>query len=134
MRHALIQYVSVLAVLVVVDAAWLGLVMRRFYADQLGPLLRDPVWWPPAVGFYLVYAGAITILVLAPADRSGSLATAVGLGAVLGLAAYATYDLSNLATLKGFPVAFALVDIAWGTVLTAVAAGAGWWIAGRFAG
>jgi uncharacterized membrane protein len=129
MVHYLIQFGSVLVAFVVIDAVWLGVVMRRFYSDQLGLLMRDQVQWPAAIAFYVLYAICLTVLALAPADRSGSWTTAAVLGAMVGLAAYGTYNLTNLATIRGFPTTLALVDLAWGTVLTAVAATVGWLIA-----
>lgn len=128
----LIQYVSVLVVFLVLDAIWLGLVMRRFYVDQLGPLMRDPVAWPVAVAFYLVYVAGVVVFAVSRADESGHWTSALGYGALLGLVAYGTYDLTNLATIKGFPPAMAFTDLAWGTLLTGVSAAVGWQIARSF--
>jgi uncharacterized membrane protein len=126
MVHHLIQFGAVLIAFVVIDSVWLGLVMRRFYSDQLGSLMRDQVQWPAAIAFYVLFAVCLTVLALAPADRSGSWTTAAFLGAVVGLAGYGTYNLTNLATIRGFPATLALTDLAWGTVLSAVAATVGW--------
>jgi len=95
-----------------IDMVWLGLVARGFYRRQLGGLLAEQVNWPAAVVFYLLYIAGIVVFVTLPAAREGSLARALGLGAFFGLVAYATYDLTNLATLKGWPLGVSLVDIA----------------------
>jgi uncharacterized membrane protein len=130
----IVQYLAALALLVVIDGIWLGVVARGFYKEQLGPLMRDPILWPPAILFYLVYAGGLTILAIGAADRTGAWTTALALGAVVGLVAYGTYDLTNLATMKGFPVTVAVVDILWGTIVSATVAAAAWVIAARFTG
>jgi len=80
---------------------------------------------PVAVVFYLLYTAGLTFFVLVPLAGTPQVARALIVGALFGLIAYATYDLSNLATLRGWPVSIALVDIAWGALLTALAAGAG---------
>ena len=83
---------------------WLGVVARGFYRRQLGGLLADQVNWAAAIVFYLLYIAGIVFFVTLPAARAGSLARALATGAFFGLVAYATYDLTNLATLKGWPV------------------------------
>jgi uncharacterized membrane protein len=101
-----------------IDLIWLGLVARPFYQSQLGPLMRQEVNWVAALVFYGIFVVGIVILAVAPAVREESLLQALGLGAVLGLVSYAAYDLTNLATLQGFPPTVALVDLVWGTILT----------------
>jgi uncharacterized membrane protein len=128
-----VQFAATLVAMVVIDAVWLGVVMRGFYQAQLGPLMREPILWPAAIVFYVLYAAVLTALVTATGARWTGFSGAVMTGALVGLAAYGTYDFTNLATLKGFPVALAAVDLAWGTALTALVAGIGWW-AGRLAG
>lgn len=115
------------------DLTWLGLVARGFYQAQLGHLMRPNVIWPAAIVFYLIYVAAIVILCVAPAVERHSLARAVALGAVFGLAAYAAFDLTSLALLKDFPVKAVVVDLAWGTVLTAAVSAAGFLAADRLA-
>ena len=102
-----------------IDLIWLGVVARSFYRDQIGHLLRAEVNWPAAVAFYLIFVAGIVVLVVWPAVERQSLGRAIGLGALLGLVTYAAYDLTNLATLEGFPLTVAVVDLAWGTVLCA---------------
>jgi uncharacterized membrane protein len=90
--------------------------------------LMGPVNWPAAVIFYLIYILGIVLFAIQPALAADSLQKAVLLGAALGFFAYATYDLTNLATLKDWPVLLVVVDIAWGTFLTGAVAAAGYWL------
>ena len=107
-----------LPVFLVIDLVWLGIVARPFYKAQMGPLMREDVNWPAAFLFYFIYVVGIVVLAVQPAVNAGSGARAIYLGAVLGLVAYAAYDLTNLATLAGFPRTMAIVDLIWGTILT----------------
>mgnify|MGYP001813955224 FL=1 len=102
----------------VIDLIWLGVVARPFYQAQLGPLMRADVNWIAALLFYGIYVVGIVILAVLPAVEQESFSQAVVLGATLGLVAYAAYDLTNLATLNGFPATMAVVDLIWGTILT----------------
>jgi uncharacterized membrane protein len=101
----------------VIDLVWLGLVARPFYQTQLGHLMRANVNWAAAIVFYLVFVTGIVLLVVWPAVERHSLAHALLFGALLGLVTYAAYDLTNLATLEGFPLKVAVVDLVWGMVL-----------------
>ena len=124
-------YVGSLVTFLVLDFAWLGLVARGFYRDQMGSLMRDQVQWLPAFAFYALFVAAILVFVVFPAVERGSVARAAGLGAFFGLVTYATYDLTNLAVLRGFRTQLALVDMAWGTVLCAAVSVAGYLIVSR---
>lgn len=134
MTRYLLQYLAVVLVFLPLDALWLGLVARRFYTEQLGPLLLDQPRWGIALAFYLLYVVGLVIFAVAPGIAEGSWVRAAVLGALFGLFAYATYDLTNLATMKGFPVRVAAVDIVWGMVISGVSAGLGAWIAMRLFG
>jgi len=114
-------YAAALATICVLDFAWLGYVARGFYRGEIGALLLDRPRWGAAGAFYLMYAGATVFFAVAGSDP-GTWQRALVHGALLGLVCYATYDLSNLATLKGWSVAVAAVDVTWGVVVTAVAA------------
>jgi uncharacterized membrane protein len=103
----------------VFDLGWLGFVAKGFYQERLGHLL-GPIVWPAAVLFYLVFLAGVMYFATLPAIESGSLLRAVLLGALFGFFTYATYDLTNYATLKGWPLSLTLVDIMWGTALGAV--------------
>jgi uncharacterized membrane protein len=123
-------YVACTAVFFALDIAWLGFVARGFYQRQMGHLLADQTRWGAAVLFYLIYVAAIVVLCVLPAVEKQSLARALALGAVFGLAAYAAFDLTSLALLKGFPGGVVPVDLAWGVVLTASVSAAGFLVAG----
>lgn len=101
-----------------IDLVWLGAIARGFYRRTLGHLLREKTNWAAGIGFYLLYIVGILGLVVLPALRGSGASEAAWKGALLGLIAYATYDLSNLATLKNWPKKVVVVDIIWGTVLT----------------
>lgn len=111
-------YLISLVSLVAVDSVWL-FSMMDYYKKWLGPLMGSSFNSLPVIFFYPIYALAITILILIPAVKNGTnVASIFLLGAVLGLAAYGAYDLTNQATLKDWPVIMTLVDMAWGAVLT----------------
>jgi uncharacterized membrane protein len=116
-------YAVALPTFLVVDLLWLGVVARSFYRDQLGHLMRPDVNWPAALAFYALFVAGIVLLAVWPAVERESLARALALGALLGLVSYAAYDLTNLATLRDFPLAMALVDLGWGAFLCATVSG-----------
>ena len=101
------------------DLLWLGVVARGFYQTHMGHLMKPSVNWAAAVAFYLLFLVGLVVLVILPAVERQSFAHAVLLGALFGLVTYAAYDLTNLATLDGFPLKVALVDLVWGAVLCA---------------
>ncbi|GGX72344.1 membrane protein [Litorimonas cladophorae] len=114
----------------VIDLIWLGVVAKSFYSSQLGELMADSPKWGVAIGFYLLYVVGIVIFAARPALMSdaglgGSILTAAIYGGLFGFFCYATYDLTNLATLKGWPVKMVAIDIVWGTVLTGSCAAIG---------
>lgn len=117
-------YAVALAVFFVVDLLWLGVVARGFYRARMGHLLRPDVQWAPALLFYLVFVAALVVFVVQPAIERQSLARALGSGAFFGFAAYAAFDLTSLALVRDFPAVVAVVDLAWGAVLSAMVAGA----------
>ena len=106
----------------IIDAVWLGVVANKLYKSQLGPLLLEKPNMVAAVLFYIIYVIGIVVFAVMPAIAAGDWKMALGLGALLGLVAYATYDLTNLATLKGFPVKIVIIDLIWGAVLTGAVA------------
>lgn len=124
-------YLPTLVVFLVLDALWLGVVARGFYREQLGDLMRPDVRWGAALLFYLLFIAAVLVFVVGPALERGSLSFAIGLGAFFGLVAYATYDLTNLAVLRGFSTTVAVVDMAWGAVVTAGTSAAAFLLAGK---
>jgi uncharacterized membrane protein len=110
-------------IFLVIDLVWLGVVAPGFFKAQLGPLMREKIDFVPAVAFYVIYIAALVWLAILPAFELDDWGRAALNGAVLGLAAYATYDLTNLAVLKNWPLTMTLVDLAWGTALSALTAG-----------
>jgi uncharacterized membrane protein len=109
-----------LVVFLAIDGVWLGVIAREFYATQLGELLRPQMQWQAAAGVYLLLVLGLVEFVVTPGLRAGSLGRATARGALFGLVAYATYDLTNLATLVDWPLTMVLVDLAWGTTLCAL--------------
>jgi len=130
----LVAYLATAAVFLAVDYLWLGIVAHRFYMNQLGDLVRQPINVPMAAAFYAVYAVGIVIFAVAPALAADAWRSALWRGALFGFFAYATYDLTNLATLKNWPVTLSVVDILWGTFLTGAAALAGFVVTRRLFG
>lgn len=121
----LIAYGATALVFFGLDYLWLGMVAKGFYARELGPLMRETPDFAAAGLFYLFYVAGIVFFAVLPALQSGSWKTALLYGGLLGLLAYGTYDMTNLATLKGWSVKMVVVDMAWGAALTATAALAG---------
>jgi len=119
-------YIATASVFLVCDMVWLGVVAKGFYRSRLDALLLADVNLPAAVAFYLVYIAGIMVFATLPGFNAGAWKTALMFGALFGFFAYATYDLTNLATLRGWPISLALLDIAWGTVLTGVSATLGY--------
>lgn len=124
-------YLLTIPVFFGIDMIWLGFIAKGFYRNNLGHLLRPDVNWPAALIFYLLYIVGILIFATLPALEKKSLYQAVVLGGLFGFFAYATYDLTNLATLKGWPLNVVIVDIVWGIVLTA-SVGAASFLIGRW--
>ncbi|MGB7294842.1 MAG: DUF2177 family protein [Candidatus Aminicenantales bacterium] len=116
-KHMLVLYLITLAVFFLIDMIWLGIVAKGFYRRHLGPMLNPKVNWAAAILFYLLFIVGLLIFVIKPALVSGEPLKALLLGALLGLISYATYDLSNLATLKDWPLVVTVVDLIWGSVL-----------------
>ncbi|MEO7295278.1 MAG: DUF2177 family protein [Candidatus Limnocylindria bacterium] len=121
-----------LVAMAVIDGIWLTLIARNLYRDNLGHLLADSTNWIAAGAFYLIYVAGTTFFATQPGIDDGSPLTAAGRGAVLGIVAYATYDLTNHATLRGWPTIVTVVDMAWGAVLTAAVAGIAAFVVLRF--
>jgi len=121
MSRNLIAVIATLLSMGALDALWLTTMTSRLYRRALPDLLLETPRWAPAIGFYLLYAGGTVILVVLPAlDHGWSIPRAMLTGALLGLVAYGTYDLTNHATMRGWSSAVTVVDMAWGATLTAV--------------
>jgi uncharacterized membrane protein len=120
----IVAYVATAVIFFACDFIWLS-TMGGFYRERAAGLFLDKPNLAIAGLFYLVYVGGIVFLAISPALSAGNWSTALLAGMVLGLVAYGTYDLTNLSTLKNWPLAVTLVDLAWGTALTGVAATGG---------
>jgi len=116
-KQFILLYLVTLAVFFLVDMVWLGVVSKGFYRKHLGPFMGPKVVWPAAVLFYLLFIVGLIVFVVRPALVRGEPLQALLLGGLFGLISYATYDLTNLATLKDWPLVVTIVDLAWGTVL-----------------
>ena len=126
MITSLIAYALSLFVLLVLDLFWLLGPGRPLYISEIGGLLRNQPQLGASLAFYLLYAAGLTYFGVMPGLKASSAVLALGQGALFGLMAYATYDLTNLAVLNGFTLRIAMIDLAWGTILSGVTA----WIAG----
>jgi uncharacterized membrane protein len=111
------QFFIALPVFFVIDMIWLVLVAKKFYQEQIGFLMKPDVNWPAAIIFYFLFIVGLVIFVISPAVEKHSWVHALLFGALFGLITYATYDLTNLATLKDWPLLVTVVDLIWGTVL-----------------
>lgn len=112
-------YLVAVAAFFAIDMLWLGLVARAFYFKHLGFLLRNPPNWYAAISFYLLFVAGLVVFAVVPGIQAGSLRKALLLGALYGLCTYATYDLTNQAVIKNWPLLVTAVDMTWGVVLAA---------------
>ena len=113
-------YIITLVVFFAIDMIWLGVVSKGFYRRHLGAFMTPKVNWTAAMLFYLLFIVGLLVFVVRPALAAGAPLHALFYGALLGLISYATYDLTNLATLKDWPLVVTVVDLIWGTVLGGV--------------
>ncbi len=124
-------YLACLAAFLAVDAIWLGLVARNFYREHIGYLLAPDVNWLAAGIFYLLFVLGIKVFVVEPGLRSGSLRRTLVRAAFFGLVTYATYDLTNQATVRNWPVLVTVVDLVWGAFISTVVSLAGFRVGQR---
>jgi len=110
-------YLIALPTFFIIDMIWLGLVAKRFYQEQIGFLMKSNINWGAALAFYFLFILGLVVFVVRPAIDSSSWLKLIVLGALFGLITYATYDLTNLATLKDWPLLVTVVDLIWGMVL-----------------
>ena len=116
-KQLLVLYLVTLAVFFLIDMIWLGIAAKGFYRRHLGSLLSPKVNWAAAILFYLLFIVGLLVFAVKPALAGGEPLKALFLGALLGLISYATYDMTNLATLKDWPLVVTIVDLVWGSVL-----------------
>jgi len=112
-------YLIALPVFFAIDMLWLGIVAKNFYAKQIGHLMKTDINWVAAIIFYLIFIVGLVVFVITPAVEKGSWTHALIFGALFGLVCYATYDLTNLAVAKNWPLLVTIVDLIWGAVLAA---------------
>lgn len=122
----LISYVLTFIVFLAIDMLWLGVVAKNIYQKHMGHLMAENINWPAAFAFYILFIAGIFVFVIMPAVEKESMTRAIMLGAFFGLITYATYDLTNLATLRGFPASIVWIDLLWGTFLTAIVSATGY--------
>lgn len=130
MSDFLKPYLAALFVVGLLDALWLGWLARDFYRDAIGAQMVEQVRWVPALLFYVGFPAALVALAVYPAGQP--LAMQVARAALVGLVAYGVYDLTNLATLRHWPLRLALADTAWGTLVSTAAGAAAAWVARRY--
>jgi uncharacterized membrane protein len=124
-------YLAALLAFGILDAGWLTIMGPKLYKPEIGSLLSAKVQIAPAVLFYLIYIGGVIALAAAPAAKSGGVSKAAIAGGILGFVAYATYDLTNAATLKVWSWKITAADMGWGLFITAVAAAVGCFVLQR---
>ncbi len=127
-KSILISYLFTFIVFLMIDLLWLGIIAKNLYQKYLGNLLSDKVNWTAAFIFYFIYVAGISIFAIYPAIQKGSAFNAILMGALFGLFTYATYDLTNLATLKDWPITIVFIDILWGIILSASVSLSGFYI------
>jgi uncharacterized membrane protein len=130
--RAIGTYAITLVIFFAIDLVWLAVVAKNFYRQHIGHLLSADVNWPAALLFYAIYLGGIVFFAVKPAFEAGGAARALAYGAAFGFVAYATYDLTNQATMRDWPVLVTVVDLAWGTVLTGTVAYLSYQVSSRF--
>ncbi len=116
-------YAIALPVFLAIDALWLGFIARGFYSKHIGFLLKTNIDWVSALLFYLIFIAGLIVFVITPGLTKGSLVGTLLLGALFGLVTYATYDLTNQATIKDWPLIVTLADLIWGMTVSALTAG-----------
>jgi uncharacterized membrane protein len=110
-------YLITLPVFFIIDMIWLGLIAKNFYAKHIGFLMKTNINWTSAIIFYLVFIAGLIIFVIMPSMEKNSWVMALLLGTFFGFVTYATYDLTNLATIRDWPLLVTIIDLIWGTVL-----------------
>jgi uncharacterized membrane protein len=124
-------YASFLVTLIAIDLVWLLGIAKNLYRDQMGDLMASEPKLMAGLAFYLLYALGVCIFVIIPALSKQSWIYALQYGALFGLFCYMTYDLTNLAVIRNFPTQLALIDIAWGSFVTAICSGIAYWVGSR---
>ena len=124
----ILSYLLATLVFFAIDMVWLGFIAKNLYRKYLSGFLSDTINWKAAIIFYLIFIAGIFIFAIMPAVEKNSMTKAIIYGAMFGFFTYATYDLTNLATLKNWPLQIVFIDMAWGALLTALVSTAGFYI------
>lgn len=122
MKHFLIAHLAAIGAFLIIDGIWLGVVAKGFYANHLGDMLRENFLVAPGAAFYVCYTAGLVFLAVRPLQPELSLVNVALYGAIIGFLSYGTYDMTNLSTLRNWPAIVSVVDLIWGTVLSAVVA------------
>jgi uncharacterized membrane protein len=125
MTKHLLAWAATFVVMVVIDLLWLGVIAKNMYQEGMGELMSPQPRLAAAALFYLLYPVGLVIFAVAPGVQADSVARAALLGALFGLFAYSTYDLTNLAVVRNWPVSLSFIDIAWGTFVSGVSSALG---------
>lgn len=126
-------YLIALPVFFIIDMLWLGIIAKNFYAKQIGSLMKPDVNWLAAIIFYLIFIIGLVVFVITPAMEKGSWMHAFLFGTLFGLICYATYDLTNLAVAKEWPLLVTIIDLIWGATLAASVSTITFFIASKMA-
>ena len=118
MSRILLTYAVSVPVFFIVDMIWLGIIAKGFYRKALEPLLTPNINWAAAIIFYFLFLVGVLVFALLPGMEKRSLGYTVVMAALFGFIAYATYDLTNLATLRDWPLMLSIVDMLWGAFLS----------------
>lgn len=127
-KSVIFSYLLTLVIFLAVDMLWLGVISKDLYHKYLGDFITDKVNWTAAIIFYLIFVVGISIFSIYPSVTKDSAFNAILMGALFGIFTYATYDLTNLATIKGWPLTIVFIDILWGAVLSAIVSFSGFHI------
>ena len=127
-KSLILSYLLTFIVFLMIDMLWLGVLAKNIYQKYLGGFLTGSINWTAALIFYALFVVGISIFAIYPAVNKSSVYFAILMGALFGFFTYATYDLTNLATLKGWPIPIVIIDIIWGSVLSAVVSLSGYYI------
>lgn len=122
-------YALTLVIFFLVDIVWLGVISKKLYKEYLGHLMAPNVNWVAALVFYFLFIAGLVFFVIMPAIEKGDLMYAITVGAFFGLITYGTYDLTNLATLRDWPLNITIIDLVWGTFLNAATSGITYFVA-----
>jgi len=125
MKRRLAAYAGTMIVMVVLDLLWLGVIAKPIYQQGIGHLMADKPNVPVAVLFYALFVLGLMVFAVLPAGPAPGWGKTLGMAALFGFFTYATYDLTNLATLKQWPIGLSVIDMAWGTLISAAAAAGG---------